>query len=142
MLKTNSKIFMVFSITIIILLAASLVLFGCKQETTATAEATTEEAAEAMQFDGQELLISGSTTLLPLAEPASAAFMEKFGGSITIAGGGSGTGISECINGINDIGDASRQAKDKEKDQASEAGIELVEVTVAYDGISVIGKER
>lgn len=147
----GKNIWLFLSITAIILLLVSLPLTGCKKDTSTDKEAATStegettsaqeessSAGEELKFEGKELLVSGSTTLLPFAEPAAAAFMEKFGGSITVNGGGSGVGVSECINGINDIGNASRQAKDGEKEEAAAVGIELIEVTVAYDGISVI----
>jgi len=140
--KSRSNLWILISLVIIILFTGSTILSGCKEETTPGEETVEEEVAEeeseVKQFEGQELLISGSTTLLPFAEPAAAAFMDIYGGSITIAGGGSGTGISECINEINDIGNASRQVKDEEMEEAQSIGIEMVEVLVAYDGISII----
>ena len=135
MIKSRNSLFLLAILIIITVLAGSTVFFGCKDEAVSAEETA---ATEAKPFEGQELLISGSTTLLPFTEPAAAAFMEQFGGSITVGGGGSGTGISECINKINDIGDASRQAKSGEIEGAKALGIELVEVVVAYDGISVI----
>ena len=143
MIKNRNYLRTLISMTIIILFLGSSILFGCKEEVVLEEEAAaeedaTEEESGEKQFEGQELLISGSTTLLPFAEPAAAAFMDIYGGSITIGGGGSGTGISECINEINDIGNASRQVKDEEMEEAQSIGIEMVEVLVAYDGISII----
>lgn len=154
MVKSRNYLRILISLTIIMLFLGSSILFGCKEEVVPEEESAGEEEAEEdvieenaeeveeesgeKQFAGQEILISGSTTLLPFAEPAAAAFMDIYGGSITIAGGGSGTGISECINEINDIGNASRQVKDEEIEEAQSIGIEMVEVLVAYDGISVI----
>ncbi len=128
---------------IIILFLGITIFSGCKEEAApgeeiVEEEEVTEEESKVKQFEGQELLISGSTTLLPFAEPAAVAFMDKYGGSVTIAGGGSGTGISECINEINDIANSSRQVASEEIEEAQSIGIELVEVLVAYDGISII----
>ncbi len=148
MIERRSNLRILISLTIIMLFLGSTILFGCKEEAVpeeetaveeeSAEEAVVEEESEVKQFEGQELLVSGSTTLLPFAEPAAAAFMDKYGGSITIAGGGSGTGISECINEINDIADSSRQIKSEETEQAESMGINIVEVQVAYDGISII----
>ena len=128
---------------IIILFLGITIFSGCKDETApgeeiVEEEEVAEEESEVKQFEGQKILISGSTTLLPFAEPAAAAFMDKYGGSVTIAGGGSGTGISECINEINDIANSSRQVASEEIEEAQSIGIKLVEVLVAYDGISII----
>jgi len=148
----KSKIWILLSLSIVVLFLGSSLLLGCNntegtvtEENAASGESLTEEEPSeeaSLPYDGKELLVSGSTTLLPFVEPTAAAFMEKFGGSITVNGGGSGVGVSESINGINDIGDASRQAKEGEIEEATKAGIELVEVTVAYDGISVIVSEN
>jgi phosphate transport system substrate-binding protein len=154
-IKSRSNLRILISLTIIMLFLGSTILFGCKEETAPAEETAEEEVAaeeeqpveeeaaveeepEVKQFEGQELLISGSTTLLPFSEPAAAAFMDKYGGSITVSGGGSGTGVSECINEINDIANSSRQVKSEEIEEAQSKGFELIEVLVAYDGISII----
>jgi len=133
---SRKKIWAVISLIAAVLLIVTIVLSGCDgAEETATGE-TNEEAGK--MFDGQELNISGSTTILPIATLAAEAFMEEYGGSVTVSGGGSGTGISEAINRLNDIGNASRAAKDKEKDEAADLGVELVEVEIAIDAICVV----
>ncbi|HJX01924.1 MAG TPA: phosphate ABC transporter substrate-binding protein [Candidatus Humimicrobiaceae bacterium] len=143
MIKSRSNLLILMSMAIIILFLGITIFSGCKEETApgeeiVEEEEVAEEESEVKQFEGQKILISGSTTLLPFAEPAAAAFMDKYGGSVTIAGGGSGTGISECINEINDIANSSRQVASEEIEEAQSIGIELVEVLVAYDGISII----
>jgi phosphate transport system substrate-binding protein len=126
----------VISIIIILMFVGSMILSNCDRvEGTETGE-TSEEAGK--MFEGQELYISGSTTILPITTLAAEAFMDEYGGSVTVSGGGSGTGISEVINGLNDIGNASRAAKDKEKDEAAGIGLELVEVVIAIDAICVV----
>jgi phosphate transport system substrate-binding protein len=137
----SKKIWMIVSLALAIVLIASTVLAGCKPAEEAAAEETAAEdtsAGEAKKFDGQELNISGSTTVLPITNLAAEAFMAEYGGSIVVSGGGSGTGISEAINGLNDIGNASRAAKEKEFDEALNLGVELVEVVVAIDAICVV----
>ena len=81
----------------------------------------------------------GSTTVLPLANKWREAFNVQHPDiDIAVSGGGSGTGIKALLSGTAEIADASRPMKDKEKQQAQEAGIEPVEHVVAYDGIAVI----
>lgn len=137
-IKSRSNLRILINLTIIMLFLGSSILFSCKEKAVSEEETAVEEESGEKQFEGQEILISGSTTLLPFAEPAAAAFMNKYGGSITIAGGGSGTGVSECINEINDIANSSRRVKIEEIEAAQSIGIELTEVIVAYDGISII----
>jgi phosphate transport system substrate-binding protein len=54
------------------------------------------------------LKISGSTTVYPLAAKWASVYKSKYGGSITVVGGGSGKGISDARTGIVNIGMSSR----------------------------------
>jgi phosphate transport system substrate-binding protein len=58
--------------------------------------------------------------------------------SISVTGGGSGTGIASLINGTVDIANASRAMTDDEKKQAEANGITPVEFVVSRDAIAVI----
>jgi phosphate transport system substrate-binding protein len=58
--------------------------------------------------------------------------------SLSVTGGGSGTGIAALLNGTVDIANASRQIKPEETQQAQANGIQPVEFVVARDAIAVI----
>jgi phosphate transport system substrate-binding protein len=58
--------------------------------------------------------------------------------SISVTGGGSGTGIAALINGSTDIANASREMKDEEFQQAQQQGFTPVEHVVALDAIAVM----
>lgn len=58
--------------------------------------------------------------------------------SISVTGGGSGTGIAALINGTVDIANASRQIKEEERESALANGSEPVEFVIARDAIAVI----
>lgn len=58
--------------------------------------------------------------------------------SISVTGGGSGTGIAALINGSTDIANASRQMTAEEFEQAAVRGIRAVEHVVALDAIAVV----
>ena len=57
---------------------------------------------------------------------------------IAVTGGGSGVGISALINGTTDIAMASRSIKSKEIEQAKAKGLEVKEVVLGFDGITII----
>ena len=81
----------------------------------------------------------GSDTMVNLA----LAWAERYQGlnpsvSISVTGGGSGTGIAALINNTVDIANASRQIKSEEIDAAKENGSEPVEFVVARDAIAII----
>jgi phosphate transport system substrate-binding protein len=81
----------------------------------------------------------GSDTMVNLA----LAWAESYQGlhpevSISVTGGGSGTGIAALINNTVDIANASRAIKQVEIEEAKANGITPVEFTVARDAIGVI----
>jgi phosphate transport system substrate-binding protein len=58
--------------------------------------------------------------------------------SLSVTGGGSGTGLAALVNGTVDIANASREIKQEEIDAARKNGIEPVEFVVAVDALAVI----
>ena len=82
------------------------------------------------------IVIKGSTTVLPIAQKVAESFMkENPSVSISISGGGSGNGIKAIIDGTTDIADSSRFIKDKEVAAAVANKIYPVPFAVAYDCI-------
>lgn len=78
---------------------------------------------------------AGSTTVQPLAEKLAEAFSAKHPGvEITIQGGGSSVGVKSAAQGTVDVGAASREVKDSEK----EAYPNLKIITIARDGIAIV----
>ncbi|MBC8388282.1 MAG: phosphate ABC transporter substrate-binding protein [Actinobacteria bacterium] len=142
--RKRCKVLLILSFAVAILLLGSVVFSGCSKSdvsgTTGESSSDSSKTQEASgkKFDGHELILSGSTTLLQVSEAWAAAFMEEYGGTIIINGGGSGGGIADMINRINNLASTSRQIKDKEKEEAKTAGLDVQEYTVLYDGIAVI----
>ena len=82
------------------------------------------------------IVIKGSTTVLPIAQKVAEAYMKQNPDiKISISGGGSGNGIKAIIDGSTDIADSSRFIKDKEVKLAVEKGVYPVPFAVAYDCI-------
>ena len=82
------------------------------------------------------IVIKGSTTVLPITQKVAEAYMKEHPDvKISISGGGSGNGIKALIDGSTDIADSSRFIKDKEVKLAVEKGIYPVPFAVAYDCI-------
>ncbi len=80
------------------------------------------------------VVIKGSTTVLPIAQKAAEDFMKMNPSvNISVSGGGSGNGIKAIIDGTADIGDSSRFIKDKEVKLAMEKGVLPVPHRVAMD---------
>ena len=91
--------------------------------------------ASSQLFAG-ELVMKGSTTVLPIAQKAAEAYMAEHPDvKISLSGGGSCNGIKAIIDGTADIGNASRFIKQKEVDLAGTKGVYPVPFRVALDAI-------
>lgn len=120
-----------------LLLVLALVAAACGDDdgaATTTAGGSTNGATLSGSVD-----ISGSSTV----EPISARVAEKFsaanpGVAIKVEGPGTGDGAQLFCTGQIDIGNASRPYKQAELDLCAQNGVELVELVVAIDGLSVL----
>ena len=88
---------------------------------------------------GNKITISGSTTVLPIAQATAEIFMDLNPDvNISVRGGGSSVGIASIMAGTVDIGNASRHIKAKELASARENGVNPYENVVANDGIAIV----
>lgn len=84
----------------------------------------------------QNLVVKGSTTVLPIAQAAAEAFMKKNPGvNVSISGGGSGDGIKALLDKTTDIANSSRNIKPEETALAATKGVKPVEYKIAIDAI-------
>ena len=93
-----------------------------------------------MAFAGRRtLVLTGSTTVLPIAQLCAEKFMDQHPDvNISVRGGGSGVGIAALIDGTCDIALASRPMKTKELKSARGKGINPLATVIAKDGIAII----
>jgi phosphate transport system substrate-binding protein len=100
------------------ILGAGLVITGCGR------------AGSGSQL---RLTVTGSTTVLPIAEVAAEDFQTANPGKrVLVAGVGSSAGIESVANGTSDIGTSSRDLKPEEK------SLGLVDTPIALDAVAVI----
>ncbi|MFO7737295.1 MAG: phosphate ABC transporter substrate-binding protein [Desulfatiglandaceae bacterium] len=84
----------------------------------------------------ESISIKGSTTVLPISQAVSEAYMKEFPQiHISISGGGSGNGIKAIIDARTDIANSSRFIKNKELQMAMGNGVYPVPHCIAYDCI-------
>jgi phosphate transport system substrate-binding protein len=83
--------------------------------------------------------IDGSSTVFPITEAVAEEF-QKANPNIRATAGISGTGggFKKFCAGETDISDASRPIKPSEVEQCSKAGIDYIELPIAYDGLVVV----
>ncbi|HSW64137.1 MAG TPA: PstS family phosphate ABC transporter substrate-binding protein [Dissulfurispiraceae bacterium] len=84
--------------------------------------------------------IDGSSTVYPISEAVAEEFQKAKKGAVKVTVGISGTGggFKKFCRGETDIANASRPILKKEIDECAKAGIEFIELPIAYDAISVV----
>lgn len=84
----------------------------------------------------QEIVISGSTTVLPVMQKAGESFMAANPGiTLSISGGGSGSGIKALNEGLCHIAMSSRDIKASEKELGAKNGVKAVRTAIAVDAL-------
>ncbi len=84
--------------------------------------------------------IDGSSTVYPITEAVAEEFQKAKSGNIHVTVGISGTGggFKKFLRGETDICNASRPILQQEFDAAKKAGIEFIELPIAFDALSVV----
>jgi phosphate transport system substrate-binding protein len=102
----------------------SLFLTGCKKK---------------VEAEKTGISVKGSDTMVNLSQKWAEEYMKKNPNiSITVIGGGSGTGVAAIINGTTDIANSSRELKADEAETAKSKNLNLKQYEVALDGIALI----
>jgi phosphate transport system substrate-binding protein len=88
----------------------------------------------------QVIQIDGSSTVFPITEAVAEEFQKAKKGKVKVTVGISGTGggFKKFCRGETDISDASRPISSKEIADCKEAGIQYVELPVAFDALTVV----
>ncbi len=92
------------------------------------------------QAEPKIVKIDGSSTVFPITEAVAEEFQNAKRGAIRVTVGISGTGggFKKFCRGETDISGASRPILKKEMDACREAGIQYIELPVAYDALTVV----
>jgi len=102
------------------------------------AECTTQPQ-NAGKTESKSIVIKGSDTEVNMVQALAEEFRNQHPDiTISVSGGGSGSGIAALINGEIDIANSSREISQEELDQAKANNIEIGTFIDARDGITVI----
>jgi len=118
---------------------------GCTvEEAGAPAAGNGTTAPVAASGEPTRIQVDGSSTVAKVAAAVAEEFQGKFSDvKVQLKVTGTGTGFKEMIAGRIDIANASRAIKDSEKADCEKNGIELLELIVALDGLTVcVNKEN
>ncbi len=118
---------------LIVGMLATVVMVACSSD-----EEPQQPAAQVGLLSG-EIVIDGSSTVYPLTVAAAEDFRkENPRVQIPVGVSGTGGGFKKFAAGETVISDASRPIRDSERELAAENGIDFIELTVAFDGLSVL----
>ncbi|MCU0535391.1 MAG: PstS family phosphate ABC transporter substrate-binding protein [Hydrococcus sp. Prado102] len=102
--------------------------------------ATLTMAIPAVNSQNQATIkIDGSSTVYPITEAVAEDFQGTGGGArVTVGLSGTGGGFKKFCAGETDISNASRPIKDEEIQACQSAGINYIELPIAYDALTVV----
>lgn len=87
--------------------------------------------------------IDGSSTVFPITEAVAEEFRKESPKvRATVGVSGTGGGFKRFAAGEIDIADASRPIKKAESEAASKAGVEYIELPVAFDGLTIVVNKK
>jgi phosphate transport system substrate-binding protein len=121
-------------------LVATFAVAACGGTASPTpAPATGTPASQAPAGVSGSITVSGSSTVEPISTGV-AELLKKSSPDFrwSIDGPGTGDGFKRFCAGETDVSDASRAIKEEERAACEAAGIEYVELKIAYDGITVM----
>lgn len=86
--------------------------------------------------------IDGSSTVYPITEAVAEEFQAAQKVKVTVGESGTGGGFKKFCRGETDISNASRPISQKEIDACKEAGIQFIELPVAFDALTVVVNQK
>ncbi|GEN52061.1 PstS family phosphate ABC transporter substrate-binding protein [Halobacillus faecis] len=123
-----------------ILVLGVLAACGGSEEEPAAEEDTNGEGSE--EVSGP-IAIDGSSTVFPIMENLTYTYnQENPDVNVTVNSSGSGGGFKKSTAGEIDLSNASRPIKEEEMATAEENDIQLEELELAYDGLSVVVSQQ
>ena len=119
-------------------LMAAFAIGACSNNGASTSPGTAAESNGPAGVTGS-ILVAGSSTVEPISTGVAEALkIANPDFNYTVTGEGTGDGFKRFCTGETDISDASRKIKDEEAASCATAGVEYVELQIAYDGITVM----
>lgn len=125
-------------------------------EEASTEESTDEESAEAegtedesasnenglavtgdVNEEDDQIVGEGSSTVFPILNVLVEDFNAEYGIPVELGGNGTGSGFSALIDGSAQFANASRPIAEEEEQQLEDAGVEVTEMLIATDGLTV-----
>jgi phosphate transport system substrate-binding protein len=135
---TRSRLAIALSVSISLLASSCTSTPPTGQSPNATTAPNPEGAVKPDTSSGPAVKIDGSSTVFPIAEAAAESFQKAGKGRVTVGVSGTGGGFKKfCTKDGLDIVTASRPISTKEIGLCQTAGIEYIELPIAYDALTI-----
>jgi len=126
-----------------VLAVFTLLAAACSSDDDSGDTSTDDSAVDGGDASGTdvsgEVNISGSSTVEPISVAVAESFAEVSPDvSVNVDGPGTSDGFELFCAGETDINDASRPIKEEEVTACADAGVEFIELEVAFDGVTVM----
>jgi phosphate transport system substrate-binding protein len=96
-------------------------------------------SSESAAPNASVIQLDGSSTVFPISEAVAEEFQKANPGiRVTVGISGTGGGFQKFCRGETDISNASRPIRPTEIETCQKAGIEYIELPIAYDGLAVV----
>ena len=123
--------------TWIITVVASLALAGACKSKSEGGDGNAQ-GGDSPKVGGDVIKIDGSSTVFPITQAVAEEFQKARGGRVTIGVSGTGGGFKKFCRKETAMTGASRPIGDTEVELCKTEGVDVIELPVAYDGISVV----
>jgi phosphate transport system substrate-binding protein len=98
-----------------------------------------QQQGQSAEESSGSIQIDGSSTVYPISEAVAEEYQRENGNiRVTVGVSGTGGGFQKFCRGETDISNASRPISAAEMATCKQAGIEFIEIPIAYDGIAIV----
>ncbi|MCA9673886.1 MAG: phosphate ABC transporter substrate-binding protein PstS family protein [Kofleriaceae bacterium] len=127
---------------LLFLAVPALVATGCSKRKEGSGSSKTSESGsgsgQTAPSGGGIVKVDGSSTVFLISQAVAEEFQRAGKGDVTVGASGTGGGFKKFCRGELDVSGASRPIKTEEAETCKSAGIDYIELAVAYDGLAVV----
>lgn len=119
-------------------LAVAFVVLSSSCNQAKKADANQQSSSSAGASEPLPILVDGSSTVLPMSQGILRLYASELVTDVKLAGAGTSVGFKKLCKKETAINSASRPISPTEEKLCKDAGVEYVELAIAFDGIAVV----
>jgi phosphate transport system substrate-binding protein len=125
-----------YKLTIAVLAVAAFA--GCSKRKADGEQSGATRTEPGDKASGGPIKIDGSSTVFLISQAVAEEYQKAGHGTVTVGESGTGGGFKKFCRSEIDVVDASRPIKQAEADDCKKAGVDFIELPIAYDGLAVV----